>query len=424
MNRRPAARRLIAALSAGVLALVLVAAWFEWHPAAPASTSTAAPLDAQQVQRGAYLALAGNCAGCHTARGGPPYAGGRGIETPFGTVIASNLTPDDETGLGRWSAEDFRRALHHGHSRDGRLLYPAFPYVNFTLITVADADAIHAYLRSLPPVRRAEAPHRLRFPFNLQLSLALWRALYFRPSTFEPEETRSTAWNRGSYLVRGLGHCSACHGQRNRLGATGGDADFNGGMVPGLKWYAPSLLSTDEAGMAGWPQHDVIALLQQGIAPRATVMGPMAEVVLRSTQHLSAADQDAMATFLRALPMDNAEPPPAVPAPVPWAAQDSARLYARHCADCHGDSGQGVPGRYAALAGNRAIVMASPTNIIQVILHGGFAPATAGHPRPFGMPPFAQLLSDEEVAMVATHLRQSWGHSAAPVSALDVLRAR
>jgi mono/diheme cytochrome c family protein len=383
---------------------------------------TSAAPDAALVQRGAYLARAGNCVGCHTARGGTPYAGGRGIDTPFGTVVASNLTPDADSGLGRWSADDFWNAMHDGRSRDGRLLYPAFPYPSFSLVTRDDSDALHAFLRSLPRERRAVPPHRLRFPYNLQAALAAWRALYFRPASFEPDLRQSAAWNRGSYLVRGLGHCAACHGERNALGAISDDIELGGGLIPMQNWYAPSLRSSQEAGLSEWPQHEVVALLKHGVAPRASVMGPMAEVVFRSTQHLSDEDLDAMATFLRALPpttvtsASQVVPPASVPA--------AARLYETHCASCHGKQGEGAAGRYPALAGNRALSLPSPNNVVKAILHGGFAPSTAGNPRPYGMPPFAQVLSDEEVALLATHLRQSWGHRAAAVSALDVLRAR
>ena len=413
---------LVAVAAMGLL-VALVVGWFEWRVDSTGSmpVARAAP-EAALVARGAYLARAGNCVGCHTARGGTPYAGGRGIDTPFGTVIASNLTPDADSGLGRWSADDFWNAMHHGRSRDGRLLYPAFPYPNFTLVTREDSDALHAFLRSLAPERRTVPPHRLRFPYNLQAALAAWRALYFRPATFEPDVQRSAAWNRGSYLVRSLGHCAACHGERNALGAISDDIELGGGLIPMQNWYAPSLRSAQEAGVADWPQHEVVALLKTGIAPRASVMGPMAEVVFRSTQHLSDADLDAMATFLRALPPTAATTAPrdVERANVPAA----ATLYETHCASCHGKQGEGAAGRYPALAGNRALSLPSPHNVVKAILHGGFAPSTAGNPRPYGMPPFGQVLSDEEVALLATHLRQSWGHRAPAVSALDVLRAR
>ena len=387
--------------------------------------------DAALVARGAYLARAGNCAGCHTARGGEAYAGGRGIDTPFGTVYSSNLTPDDETGLGRWSAPQFWRAMHHGRSADGRLLVPAFPYTSTTQVNRADSDAIHAYLRSLTPVRRASQPHDLQFPFGTQPALAVWRALYFRPGEYRPDADRSAEWNRGAYLVQGLGHCNACHASRNALGATGGPLDLDGGLIPVQNWYAPSLTDPREAGVGGWPTEAVVALLKTGVADvrgaRVTASGPMGEVVQRSTQHLSEADLVAMATYLQSLHA----PPPATeraalasPAEAAAPSARGAALYGDHCASCHGERGEGVPGAYPPLAGNRAVTMAVPANLVRIVLEGGFAPSTAGHPRPYGMPPFAQTLASDDVAALLTHLRGSWGNRAEPVSALQVSRYR
>ena len=388
------------------------------------------------IQRGAYLALAGNCMPCHTERGGRPYAGGRGIRTPFGTVLSSNLTPEATTGIGRWTGADFWRALHHGRSKDGRLLYPVFPYPNYTQVTRADADAIFAYLRSLPAVPQPNRPHALRFPYSSQAALAVWRALFFKPAVFEPDSQQSVAWNRGAYLVRGLGHCGACHAPRNRLGATTGSVELSGGLVAQQHWYAPSLATSQEAGVADWSAQDIQALLKTGQAPRTTglvtVMGPMAEVVFRSTQHLADADLRAMATFLQQLPQvpQVQKMPATVQATAvadPAAMARGATVYADHCSSCHGEQGQGGGAAYPAypaLAGNRAVVMASAANVVRVVLAGGYLPATAGNPQPYGMPPFGPLLNDAQIADVATYIRQSWGHTAAQVSQVDVLHSR
>ncbi len=389
------------------------------------SEATAFTATPQQLERGAYLALAGNCAGCHTARGGPPYAGGRPIETPFGAVHASNLTPDEATGIGAWSAAEFWRAMHNGRSKDGRLLYPAFPYPAFTLVTREDSDAIYAYLHSLPPVRLANRPHELRWPYGTQAALAVWRALYFEPAEFRADAARDAAWNRGAYLVRGLAHCSACHSGRNAFGATAAAREFGGGLMPSSHWYAPALTSADEAGVAQWSAQEVVRLLRTGVAEGASTLGPMAELVFRSTQHLSEADLQAMAGFLRTLPQEAVAPEPAVrPERDPAANGRGARLYGQHCAQCHGEDGRGGLGAPRALAGNRAVTLDSPVNLIRVLLVGGYVPATAGNPRPHGMPPFAQTLSDEEIAAVLSYLRGAWGHQAEPVSALNVLRSR
>ena len=377
----------------------------------------------QQIERGEYLARAGNCAACHTARGGAAFAGGQPIATPFGTVFASNLTRDETTGIGRWNASHFWRAMHNGRSRDGRLLTPAFPYPNYTQIRRADSDAIFAYLRSLPPVVQPNRPHELRFPYNTQFALAVWRALYFEPGVYRPDTSRSAEWNRGSYLVRGLGHCNACHSGRNAFGATADRLELSGGLIPMQNWYAPALNSPLEAGVAQWDESHVVALLKTGVAPRASVMGPMAEVVYRSTQHLNDDDLRAMAVFLRELPQQ--EPAARATEAVNGATMAAGgKVYARHCAQCHGDVGEGKAGAYPALAGNRAVTLDVPANLVRAVLSGGYLPSTAGNPRPYGMPPFSQSLDDAEIAAVLTFVRNSWGNRAAEVSQLEVLRYR
>lgn len=415
-------------LLAGLVGLLLLAAALVWwlgvhDTAATGAAVPPAPVSAQQIERGAYLARAGNCAGCHTRRGGAPYAGGRAIDTPFGTVHAGNLTPDVQTGLGAWSAADFWRALHHGRSRDGRLLLPVFPYTSTTRVTREDSDALFAYLRSLPAVVQPATPHALRWPVGSPWALAVWRALYFRAGVFEPQPAQSAAWNRGAYLVQGLGHCNACHAARNLLGANAGVEDLSGGQIPMQGWYAPSLRDPAQAGVAGWETAQVVQLLQTGVSPRGSALGPMAEVVLHSTQHLRPDDLAAMATYLQSLPQAAAATDTGAPAPGRVLALGE-QLYGTHCADCHGAQGQGVAGAYPPLAGNRAVRMVPAANLVQVVLRGGYAPATVGNPRPFGMPPFQMLLSDEEVAAVVSYIRQAWGNQASGVSALDVTRHR
>ncbi|WP_422846387.1 c-type cytochrome [Acidovorax sp. M2(2025)] len=376
------------------------------------------------VQRGEYLARVGNCMACHTAQGGAPYAGGRGIETPFGVVHSSNLTPDKAHGLGDWTSAEFWRALHHGRSKDGRLLYPAFPYPNYTQVTREDADAIFAYLQSLPPVAEPNRPHALRFPYSTQAALGVWRALFFAPGAPRHEPTQTAEVNRGAYLVNGLGHCTACHTPRNALGATSDARAFSGGLIPVQNWYAPALNAAHEAGVKDWRTEDVAALLQTGVAPQGAVLGPMAEVVFRSTQYLTDADARAMAVYLQALPQQppaERAPPPAPPAA---AMARGAKVYEQRCAACHGAQGQGEPGAFPALAGNRAVTLADPTNLVRVVLQGGYLPATAGNPRPHGMPPFQQVLSDEEIAAVATFVRNQWGNQAPGVGTIEVYRAR
>ena len=418
-------KRLLIGFALGVLALVALVRWLNLRGEDKIQDAPPAPVPtAQQVTRGAYLALVGNCAGCHSERGGAAYAGGRGIETPFGVVYSSNLTPDAGTGIGGWSADQFWRALHNGRSRDGRLLYPAFPYPNYTMVSRADSDAIFSFLQRQPAVPQANKTHGLQWPFSSQAALAVWRALYFRPGPYVEDARQSVDWNRGAYLVEGLGHCSACHTQRNALGANANMMDLSGGLIPMQNWYAPALTSPAEAGVADWPVEHVVRVMQIGISPRGSVLGPMAEVVLNSTQHWSADDLRAMAVFLKSLPQTAAparQEPVAVNTVV---AQRGAKLYEQHCVQCHGDKGQGVSGAYPPLAANRAVLMPQTANLVQIVLNGGFAPSTAGNPRPFGMPPYVLLLSDADVAAVLTHIRGSWNNRAPAVSELDVSRQR
>lgn len=404
-------------LGVGIVGLL----WPRHDAGPPPSAAFQALPDAEKIARGAYLARAGDCMACHTVRGGARYAGGRTLQTPFGAIVSPNITADADTGIGRWTADDFWNALHNGRARDGRLLYPAFPYTNYTAISRDDADALYAFFRTVPAVRQPNAPHRLRFPYNRQVALAFWRALYFRPGVYTPQEQQTAEWNRGAYLVQGLGHCSACHSARNVLGASGND--LSGGLVPVLGWYAPSLASDAGAGLGTWPVDDIAQLLHTGVSPRGTVFGPMAEVVGESLQHLSPADVRAMAVYLKTLPPadDGGKPYKRSEAPEAVAfLRAGARLYDKHCADCHGAAGEGAPPHYPPLAGNRALTMADATNTIRIVLNGGFPPGTRGNPRPYGMPPFGHALNDAEVAQVVSYLRSAWKNNAPPVTSNDV----
>ena len=378
----------------------------------------------QLVERGAYLVRIGNCTSCHTGRGSAPFAGGRAIETPFGTVFGSNITPDTATGIGQWSAAEFWRALHNGRSKDGRLLVPAFPYPNYTLVTRADSDAIFAYLRTLPPVQHPNRAPSLRFPYNTQAALAVWRALYFRPGIFKPEREQTEEWNRGSYLVRGLGHCNACHGSRTLFGSTRGPLEMSGGVTPIDKWYAPSLALADEASVASWEPEHIVQLLKTGVSARASALGPMAEVVFRSTQYANDADLRAMAAYLKSLPQASVPRRRAPLPPEPEVMKRGETLYRERCEGCHGARGEGARDAYPALAGNRSVVMEPPANVIRAVLSGGFQPATTGNPRPWGMPPFGHVLDDGEVATIVTFIRNRWGNRASTVSSFDVQRMR
>jgi mono/diheme cytochrome c family protein len=414
----------------GVL-LIVVSGCLWWLGNVPDRQTGEAPpptaaLSADPVARGRELVQLGDCQSCHTARGGAPFAGGRPIPTPFGTFYSPNITPDARTGLGSWSATNFWHALHNGYSKDGTLLYPTFPYTNYTRISRPDSDAIYAYLRTIAPAARANQRHELKFPYNHRILLAAWRRLYFRPGVYESDSGHDVQWNRGAYLVQGLAHCSACHETRNALGATGAKAGPSGGLV--LDWYAPSLTSPHEAGLQSWSAADIVMLLKTGQvrtpAANASTAGPMAEVVAGSLQYASEEELQAMALYLKSLPSSEPEaakkaapPQYAIPAAIRDAGKD---LYEKNCADCHGHEGEGREPAAPPLAGNRAVTLPSAVNAIRMILFGGYAPGTAGNPRPFGMPPYSLTLSDEQIAEVLDYVRTSWGNEAPPVFGEDV----
>ncbi len=403
-------KRIALALFALPLCVLLFQLWYE-----PGSGQAGTPVTDRPAQlvRGEYLARAGNCMGCHTMPG-------VAIDTPFGRIHTPNITPDRETGIGAWSADDFWRALHNGKSRDGRFLYPAFPYPSYTKVSRADADALYAYIMSRPAVSNRNREHELGFPYNQPLLLAFWRALYFRPGEFQAEAGKDAQWNRGAYLVQGLGHCAACHTGRDALGGSLARNDLAGAMLPSLGWYAGSLALHD------WEAAQIASLLKTGVSARGAVSGPMADIVSDSLQHLSDADTMAMARYLKGLPHSA---PPAYKG-VAYAPPDprriiaaGAKIYEKQCAACHMPTGEGQGTAYPPLAGNRSLA-AAPVNTIRIVLNGGYPPSTGGNPRPYGMPPFGHALSDEEVAAVVSYIGSSWGNAGALVSPVAVARLR
>ena len=409
-------------LLGGMLALPQLAA----QSRAPAVQRPAAAQSAQAalIQRGKYLAQAGDCIACHTVPGAKIFSGNRPMPTPFGTLFAPNITPDPETGIGRWSAEEFYQMMHTGRGRDGKLLYPAMPFASYTKVTRADCDAIFAYLRSVPPVRLATREHDLRFPYNNRNLLIGWRTLYFQQGEYQPDRAKSAEWNRGAYLVEGLGHCAMCHTPINALGGSSQQEAFRGGLIPMQNWYAPSLTSNKEAGLGNWALQDIMDLLQAGVSNRGTVYGPMAEVTYNSLQHLTDEDIRAMAVYLKSLPSDEPPRPAAANAPlradVSQMFSEGRRIYAAQCASCHGAEGRGKLPHYPPLANNQSIIMTSAVNPVRMVLNGGYPPGTRKNPMPYGMPPFAHELSDGEIAAVVTYIRNAWGNRAGAVGTRDV----
>jgi mono/diheme cytochrome c family protein len=265
-----------------------------------------------------------------------------------------------------------------------------------------------------------------------QPALAVWRSLFFEPSPFQADKSQTAEWNRGAYLVQGLGHCAGCHSPRNALGASGPVRDLSGGLMPVVNWYAPDLTRDAESGLASTPLPEIVRLLRTGGSATAQTSGPMGEVVQHSLQHLKEADLQAMAVYLQSSAQSTPQPAPAAAKPSRISLQvatQGAKVYERQCLQCHGEQGEGVKTAsgevaYPALADNRAVLLKDPTNLVQLVLYGGYGPATTGHPRPFGMPPAVLELDDRDIAAVLTHLRTQWGNQASEVTPLQVNRIR
>jgi mono/diheme cytochrome c family protein len=356
-----------------------------------------------QVQRGEYLARAGDCVSCHTKPGGAAYAGGFQMKTPFGDVVAPNITPDAATGIGTWSAEDLYRALHSGVGKKIGDLFPAMPYTFFTKITREDSDAIYAYLRSLAPVMNAVVADQLAWQFSIRMSMIGWNELFFTEGTFKPVAGQSAEWNRGAYLIEGLGHCSACHSPRDVLGGIEKNKAFTGAMVDG--WFALNLTSNLKTGLGGWSIDDLVAYLKTGAAKsKSTTLGDMAEVVHNSLSFMTDADLRAMATYLKSIPAESSLAGRGAAQKVP---SQAAVLYVDHCAGCHQAKGRGLPGVFPPLSGNGVVVAPDAANIVKVVLGG--VPAKGGY---IPMPSLASQLSDAQIAEIANYVRTNWGNAA------------
>jgi mono/diheme cytochrome c family protein len=396
---------------------LVAAAWLLGTSLACAQSPSSAPADdSALVTRGEYLARAADCMPCHTSDKSKPYAGGLALNTPFGAIYSVNITSDPTTGIGRWTYDQFKRALHDGIRADGAFLYPAMPFDAYTGIEEDDLKALWAYVRRIPPVAMENTENGLSFPFNIRLGMLAWRELFFAPASFKPTPGKSAEWNRGAYLVEALGHCSDCHSPRNILGGIKGKAQFTGADIDGF--YAPDIASAALA--KNWTKDTLVQFLKTGSAPQKTVVfGPMAEVIHDSLAYLTDADRAAMVTYLLDSP-----PPPDAPAPQklsPLSAgvyKRAAKLYIDNCAACHQDHGTGVANAIPPLANNPAVTADEPYNIITVALEGLPAGGTFG-----AMPSFAGRLSDRDIADLTNYVRTSWGNQAAPNATAKMVAA-
>jgi mono/diheme cytochrome c family protein len=370
---------------------------------------------AAQEERGRYLATLGNCAGCHTAPGGTPLAGGRGFRTGYGTVYSTNLTPDATHGIGAWSAAEFRHAMRHGVSRNG-VLSPVFPYASFRHLSDADLDALLGYLRGVAASDRPRRANRFRFPANLPGAMIAWRMLTYRPSPAVVPADAIRA--RGAYLVEGIGHCATCHASRGTLASQEPGGRLGGARNAG--WYAPALHGP---ALMRFAPGEVAGYLK-GDAPRAIGgYGLMADVIARNLQHLAVDDARAIEQYLRSLPAPAAaqERTPSLRVRAsPESLATGRAVYRAHCADCHGERSEGEDGKFPPLRRSPALAQQDPINAIKLVLFGAVAPSTPGNPAPHTMPPLAQALSPEEVASVVNLLRLQENDDARPVGVDDV----
>ncbi len=385
-----------------------------------ASRGAQAEPSAETIARGKALTEAGDCFSCHTADPAKPFAGGKQIDTPFGAIYSANLTPDPESGIGAWSDEDFRRALRYGVAPDGSNYYPAFPYPYFTKLTRDDMLAIRAYLATLTPFRNQVPPPQLHWPLNYRVLMRAWNYLFFRPGILEPDQQKGTAWNRGRYLVEGLGHCGACHTPKDIFGADKRGSALSGGLVQG--WFAPRLDGAERSGLKSWNAKDIVEYLQSGRNAKSHADDLMAEVVVNSTSQMADADVASIAVCLKSLPAGPPEPKVTPPAEAEMTA--GAAVYKKFCIACHEADGSGAPRIYPPLPGNALLQSADASSTLRVMLDGAHTVTTPRAPNTGEMPAYAGKLSDPEIAAVTNYIRNSWGNAAPSVTADEVAKAR
>ncbi len=387
-----------------------------------AGYAMAAPaVSPDQLARGQYLVRAGDCASCHTAHQGKPFAGGRPIATPFGVIFSTNITPDQQTGIGQWTEKQFYGALHDGVDDEGHHLYPAMPYPWYTQVSRADVDAIQAYLGTVTPVSQEARPVKLPWPLSWRGSLAGWNMLYFDAGTYRPDAGRSPQWNRGAYLVEGLGHCSACHTPKNVLGAIKKDESLEGGSA-NLHWFAPGLGGNLRDGVGNWSKAEIVAYLKTGANLKSASVGPMTEVVMNSTQYLTTADLDAIATYLKQRPSTPSKSSPEVAALGADALARGQALYIDNCIACHMDDGRGVARVFPPLAGSSSIQADDAGTVVHVVLSGSRMAAPASRPTGLAMPAFGWKFDDAQMVDVVNYIRHAWGNRASTIDA-DLVRA-
>jgi mono/diheme cytochrome c family protein len=382
--------------------LILAAAFAVFSNPAPAADA------------GHYQSVLGDCEGCH----GKNLAGGVVLMTPFGKLVTPNITPDKDTGIGNYSAEDFRQAMKAGIAPGGKLLYPAMPYPAYARMSDGDVAALWDYMRGVKPVKNNVTVNQLRFPFNLRMMMRGWNMLFFRPASSANDPGKSAAWNRGAYLVNGTAHCGACHTPKNMFGADT-SAALTGTSLQG--WFAPDLTGDASTGLGKWSSIDIAEYLKTGRSRHSIASGPMAEAVENSTSKMNDADLAAIAVFLKDLPPGKGNGGGATGADAQIKA--GAVAYDISCAACHGRDGKGSA-LFPPLAGNANVTQVRADTVARMVLAGGKAAVTPGAPTGPGMPSLGWRLSNDQVANILTYVRNNWGNKAPAISAETVGRIR
>jgi mono/diheme cytochrome c family protein len=375
----------------------------------------------ETIERGRYLATAADCAACHTAPGGKPFAGGVVLQTPFGRLVGPNITPDREAGIGSWTDAEFVSALRDGRGRGGVYLNPAMPYPAYAKLTLEDVLAIRAYLQTIDPDSDKIKSNQLPFPFNIRSTMIFWNAINFRGGRLTPDPSKSAQWNRGWYLVDAVGHCGACHTSKTIMGADESSGYLRGGLLQG--WYAPNITADPRKGIGRWSVEDLVAYLKTGANRDTLASGGMGEEVVHSSSQMTDEDLMAIAVYLLSLK------PAAQQSPRPLAITDARiragqAIYKDNCAGCHTDAGTGASRLFPRLARSPTVQSDDSTTLIRTVLFGSQAAATPSAPTAPAMPRFAWRLNDAQAAAVVTYIRNAWGNAAPAVRPDEVRRVR
>jgi mono/diheme cytochrome c family protein len=430
---------LLSLIALGVLVFVALFTFALWPTSTPA-LSASASIDQALIDKGRYLADAGDCTACHTTKGGQPFAGGLPIASPVGTLYSTNITPDKDTGIGKYSLDEFDRALRHGIAANGDSLYPAMPFPSYARASDDDVRALYAYfMHGVEPVKAENRANDVPWPLSMRWPLAIWRKV-FAPApqavAFDAARYQDPQIARGAYLVQGLGHCGSCHTpraltlQEKALDESGSEYLAGGPVIDG--WLAVNLRANPADGLGNWSADDIVATLRSARSETHAVLGgAMGDVVVHSTQHLNDADLHAVAAYLKSLPpsahsVSSFKADPAT-AKALQAGQESGRgaeLYVDNCAACHRTDGQGYQRVFPKIAGNSSVLSQDPVSMIRLVLTGSKLPGTATAPSELGMPGFAWRMSDEEVAQLLTFIRSNWGNQAPAVKASQVAELR